>query len=177
MKMQVRIEETEDNIKVVAPYSPTNNKVYKETDGKWDAAASAWVFPKTEATQRMLAELFGAQSEIVTAKLVGAKDITICDNFWQVGGYVIASRRGRDNPVNVADGVQVTAGTFRAFCGSVKHPAVGYLGQDGLAFTLVCYRSFAEAHELEIVSVDSSFNPLAAFSDAQLLAEIKRRGL
>ena len=69
-----------------------------------------------------------------------------------------------------------TKGQFRDSYGSVKNPKVGD-SSDGLEFSLVCYRSFAESKKLEIVSVDSSFNPLAAFSAAQLLAEIKRRGL
>ena len=175
MNIQVRIEETKDSGKLYAPYSPANNKFYKEAGGKWDKDSSAWVFPKTEATQKMLAELFGAPSEIVTAK-VEYKDIEVFENFWQVGGYVIASRRGRDCPAQVAIGVQTTAGTFKRICGSVKNPAVGY-SEDGLVFDLVCYRSFAESRKLEIKSVDSNFNPLAAFSDEQILAEIKRRGL
>jgi len=175
MNIQIKIEETEQSIKLYAPYSPANNKFYKEAGGKWDKDSSAWVFPKTEATQKMLAELFGAPSEIVTAK-VEYKDIEVFENFWQVGGYVIASRRGRDYPAQVATGIQTTAGTFKRSCGSVKNPKVGD-SSDGLEFSLVCYRSFAESKKLEIVSVDSSFNPLAAFSDAQLLAEIKRRGL
>jgi hypothetical protein len=175
MNIQIRIEETEQSIKLYAPYSPLNNKDYKSRGGRWDKDSSAWVFPKTEATQKMLAELFGAPSEIVTAK-VEYKDIEVFENFWQCGGYVVASRRGRDYPARIADGVQVTKGQFRDSCGSAKNPKVGY-SSDGLEFSLVCYRSFAESKKLEIVSVDSSFNPLAAFSDAQLLAEIKRRGL
>lgn len=178
MNIQIRIEETketEETIKLYAPYSPKNNRDYRACGGKWDANASAWEFPKTETTQKMLAELFGAPSEIVTAK-VEYKDIEVFENFWQIGGYVIAFRRGRDCPAKVAIGVQTTAGTFKSSCGSVKNPAVGY-SEDGLVFDLVCYRSFAESRKLEIKSVDSSFNPLAAFTDEQILAEIKRRGL
>ena len=175
MNIQIRIEETEQAIKLYAPYSPSNNKDYKSRGGKWNKDSSVWEFPKTEATQKMLTELFGAPSEIVTAKLEYA-DVEAIDNFWQCGGYVVASRRGRDYPVRIADGVQVTKGQFRDSCGSAKNPKVGD-SSDGLEFSLVCYRSFAESKKLEIVSVDSSFNPLAAFSDAQLLAEIKRRGL
>ena len=175
MNIQIKIEETEQSIKLYAPYSLSNNKDYKSRGGKWDKDSSVWEFPKTEATQKMFAELFGAPSEIVTAK-VEYKDIEVFENFWQIGGYVIASRRGRDYPAQVATGVQTTAGTFKRICGSVKNPAVGY-SEDGLVFDLVCYRSFAEFKKLEIKSVDSTFNPLAAFTDDQILAEIKRRGL
>lgn len=175
MSIQIKIEETKESIKLYAPYSPENNKQYRACGGKWDKSSSAWEFPKTEATSKMLARLFGATSEIVTAKVEDA-DIDVIDNFWQCGGYVIASRAGRDNPARTAGGVQVTEGQFRDRCGSVKNPAVAY-SSDGLKFTLVCYRTFAESKKLEILSTDSSFNPLAAFSDEQILTEIKRRGL
>jgi antitoxin component HigA of HigAB toxin-antitoxin module len=143
-KTQIEIEVTESGVSVTGPYSESNNTVYRSLGGKF--AGGHWTLPDNQTTRETLAELFGTKSEIV--EVLVPRDATTGGKIAQIGGYVLASRRGRDYRVEMPDGVSLAAGHFRSSGGSVKNPSVS-LDSD-VVFRLSCRWSFAESHGLEI---------------------------
>ena len=79
--------------------------------------------------------------------LVPYDKITLSGKIAQIGGYVLASRRGRDARVEMPEGVSLAAGKFRSSGGSVKNPSVS-LDSDTV-FLLTCRASFADAAGLK----------------------------
>lgn len=116
MKTQITINVKDGLIEVYSPYSPDNNVEFRSLGGKF--ASDHWVIRDTPEARKTLAELFGAQSELVEV-LVPAS--LLSDGpIVQHGGYVLASRRFRDGRVNMPDGVSLAAGSFGASGGSHK---------------------------------------------------------
>jgi hypothetical protein len=149
--MQTTITPLDNKITVSGPYSEENNRVWRELGGKF--GNGSWTLPDTGTSRARLAELFGSKSEEVSV-LVPYDRIPVKGATCQIGGYVLASRRGRDYRVQMPDGVSLAAGTFRSSGGSVKNPSVS-LDNDAV-FRLRCRRSFAEANNLESVPTDST---------------------
>lgn len=172
---QVKIAETDDAIYIDSPFSASNNEKFRSRGGQFDRETGRWKFPKTEATTAMIEELFGAESELVSA-LVPKDCIEKIDNQWQTGGYVIANRRDRDTPVKTAQGVQVAKGNWCPSGGSVANPRV--TADDDLEIHVVVRKSYADRENLEIIAHNgSSRNPLENYSQNDLLEELQRRGL
>lgn len=142
--MQVKIEVIEGTVHVVGPYSTENNDVWRSLGGKF--TGGRWVMPDNETTRQKIAAMFGTKSEEVEV-LVPNERLTDGE-IVQIGGYVLAQRRGRDSRVEMPDGVSLAAGYFPSSGGSMKHPRVG-IGE-GNVFRLKCRRSFAEANGLEL---------------------------
>jgi hypothetical protein len=144
--MQTTINVNDGKIIITGPYSEDNNKAWRELGGRF--AGGNWVLPDNETARARIAELFGTRSDEVDAYVPCDKIPHSSGQIVQIGGYVLAQRRGRDYRVQMPDDVSLAAGTFRASGGSVKNPSVA-LDSD-VVFRLRCRRSFAEAQGLEI---------------------------
>lgn len=177
MKTQIQISKSNGSISIVAPYSETNNAKFRNRGGKYDRS-SGWVFADAPASRELISELWGDESPLCVVR-IPLGDAKSCGNQEMLGGYVLASRRGRDYRVELADGVTLMEGSFCGSGGSVKNPCVTWDGD--VVLHVVVRRSFAERNNLTIVESEdqpvADSNPLADYSDDQLLAEIKRRGL
>lgn len=143
MNSQINISVTDGTIVLVAPYSSSNNVVYRNLGGKF--TDGAWRLPDNDSTRSAIADLFGSRSEDVDA-LVPADSLR--GGMHQIGGYVLAERRGRDWGVKLATGVSLASGGFPSSGGSRANPSVS--ADTGTVYRLRCRRSFAEANGLEI---------------------------
>jgi hypothetical protein len=147
--MQTTITLTDNKVTISGPYSEENNATYRSLGGKFDRGSSSWELPDNATTRAEVAQLFGAKSEegdyLVPCSLDGVKGSSIL----QIGGYVLASRRGRDYAVRLPEGVSLAAGSLPSSGGSVKNPSVNP-SQDTV-FRLRCRAAFADAHGLQPV--------------------------
>jgi hypothetical protein len=175
MKMQTTIIETAEAIAVESPYSKANNETFRGLGGKFDRESGRWILPRTETTKDMIAKLFGGESPLATVEVTQA-DITEIGNQWQHGGYVIATRRERDDSVFAPAGVQLAAGSWAPSGGSQANPRV--TGTD-LSITVVVRQSYADREKLTIIATHDQplDNPMAPYADADLIAECRRRGI
>ena len=151
MNSQISISIDNNTITVVSPYSAANNVVYRNLGGKF--ADGAWRLTDNDASRARLAELFGVKSDEIDA-LVSADELR--GDVHQIGGYVLAERRGRDWGVKLATGVSLASGGFPSSGGSRANPAVS--AHSGTVYRLRCRRSFAEAHGLEIAPATATSN-------------------
>lgn len=140
--MQTTITPQDGAITIRGPYSESNNRTWRELGGKF--SGGAWQLPDNETTRNKVAELFGTKSEVIEI-LVPADKATGTD-ILQIGGYVLAQRRGRDSRVEMPPGVSLAFGRFPASGGSVKNPRVA--ADATTLFRLHCRQSFAEANGL-----------------------------
>ncbi len=115
--MQVKIEVIEGTVHVVGPYSTENNDVWRSLGGKF--TGGRWVLPDNETTRQKIAAMFGTKSEEVEV-LVPNERLTDGE-IVQIGGYVLAQRRGRDSRVEMPDGVSLAAGYFPSSRASEFH--------------------------------------------------------
>lgn len=143
--MQTKIEVADGRIMIRGPFSEENNVVWRSLAGKF--SGGAWVLPDTDTARAKIAELFGEKSDDVTVVLPGSK--VGGAQIVQIGGYVLASRRGRDCSVQLADGCSLASGQFSSGGGSMKNPRVG---SEAVVYHLTVRRSFAEVNGLEIVT-------------------------
>lgn len=150
--MQMTISVADGNISVTGPFSEYNITTWRSLGGKF--AGGAWLLPDNDTVRSLIAEMFGEKSEEMDALVPYDKIPRSYGDTAQLGGYVLAQRRGRDRPVQMPDGVALAAGSFRASGGSVKSPQVALDG--GVVFRLRCRRSFAEANGLEIATSPAS---------------------
>lgn len=134
--MQTTIE-VDGELVVTGPFSPDNNEAWRGCGGKF--SNGSWRMPDTPANREAIARRFGAKSPLVDVLVEAAKlrDGSVV----QIGGYVLASRRGRDYAVRMPDGVSLESGSFSASGGSVKSPRV-CAGSD-VVFRLRCRQDFA----------------------------------
>jgi len=146
MKTQIEITIIDGAILVAGPYSAENNTAWRNLGGKY--TDGQWRLPDNDTTRAVLAEKFGPKSDLVNVLVpVDRAEGSQC---LQIGGYVLAERRGRDSAVKMPDGVSLAAGAFSSRGGSVKNPRVAADGDT--VFRLCCRRSFAEARGLEIAA-------------------------
>lgn len=162
--------------------------------GKFDKARGCWVVNQSRLAdvQAELGSTFGDLVEIEVRYETGERPgYNESGNAIHCGWYVLASRRSRDSKASVY--AELVAGEIPSSGGSVKNPRVA--GQ-GCAYRLWVPRDFAENNKFTVVSdpkagqpadsqpdaapevpADPAVNVLEAFSDAQLVAELERRGL
>lgn len=142
--MQTQITVQDGRIVVCGPYSESNNDRYRSLGGKF--SGGNWVLPDNDTTRTSLAEMYGAKSDpvevLVPLEKAEGRDIL------QIGGYVLAQRRGRDWRVQMPDGVSLAAGSFPASGGSMKNPMVH--ASNDTVFRLVVRSEFARRMGLEV---------------------------
>lgn len=165
-------------VEIKTAYSEVVVKKCREWAGKFDRAKSCWVVPSTRLPE--IQERLGKDQEDQVEVEVGNDQI---EGYAQirVGWYILASRRGRDYGADVY--ADLVAGTIPPSGGSMKNPAVDQ--SEDSRFRLWVPRDFAVARNLQIVTdlkagqpePTEEANPLAVFTDEQLLAELKRRNL
>lgn len=175
MKPQISIDVTLDEIAIGSPFSHSNNEVFREKGGQWNGNSRQWIFPRTPATEEMLTELFGEQSQLVNAR-VPLSHIEERYNQWKIGGYVVANRYKHDTPVETPLGVQLEKGHWHKSGGTTTEPRV--TGDKDLSITVVMRRSFAERAGLVIVASEDQVlsYPLAEVGTRALIDELRRRG-
>jgi hypothetical protein len=175
MKPQISIVVTLDEIAISSPFSHSNNEVFREKGGRWDAKSREWIFERTPATEQMIKELFGEPSQLVNAR-VPLGQIEERYNQWKIGGYVVANRYKHDSPVETPLGVQLEKGHWQKTGGTTTEPRV--TGDKDMSITVVMRRSFAERAGLEIIASEDQTlsNPLAEFGIRALIDELRRRG-
>ncbi len=143
--MQTKIEVTGGTVVVTGPFSESNNEQYRALGGKF--TGGAWRLPDNDNVRQHIAELFGSASDLVDVEV--PLDSSVGKHTRQIGGYVLASRRGRDYPVRMPDGVSLISGSFPERGGSVKNPRV--CADASTVFRLTCRESFAVARGLKVV--------------------------
>lgn len=171
---QVKIVVTDDGIAIESPYSHKNNQKFRSRGGHYDRDTGRWIFPNSEATLAMIDEMYGSESELVTACLPVAL-IDEIGNQWQSGGYVVATRRNSDFPVKMAPGVQVAKGSWEPTGGTEADPKV--TGSTDMEIHIVVRKSYAEREGLKILASDEpARNTFEDASIRDLIAELRRRG-
>ena len=173
MKTQVTITIIKDELCINAPYSAVNNKIYREKGGRFNQRKSVWEFASTSTTEKMISELFGNINDLVET-VVKMDQIDIQGAEWHIGGYKLASRRGRDYNVEIPTGVQLKIGSFPSSGGSMKNPQVAGNVE---SMVLICARDFAEKENLEIIDIGVPVNPLAHFTYSELVLELMSRNV
>ena len=149
---QISIVRDGQNVTVVSPYSESNNSEFRARGGRY-SKESGWTFAASPATDKMLDELFGfdgVTGEAVTAIVPeSAIDTRYAGAPWQLDGYVLASRRGRDSRVETPDGVQLFEGRWASSGGSMKSPRV--TSSETVTLHVVMPKALAERHSLALV--------------------------
>lgn len=142
--MQTQITVMDGKIVVSGPYSESNNARYRSLGGKF--SGGNWVLPDNDSVRAALAEMYGTKSDpvevLVPLEKAEGRDIL------QIGGYVLAQRRGRDWRVQMPDGVSLASGSFPASGGSMKHPMVN--ASNDTVFRLVVRSEFAAKMGLDV---------------------------
>ncbi|MFA7301883.1 MAG: hypothetical protein WC069_06255 [Candidatus Shapirobacteria bacterium] len=178
--MQTEITHSNGNIVISGPFHGGNNSTYKTFSGRF--SGGAWTLPETPASSAAIAEMFGASDKIVEVEITGDKGTEI-DGQWRIGGYVLASRRSRDYGVQLANGVRLIDGQWARSGGSAKSPRVNAYA--AIKVALEVPEDFALRHNLtirpqsdgEAVDNSSASFDFSGASDAELVAEMKRRNL
>ena len=145
MKTQIEIAVDEGHISVKGPYSTSNNDTWRKLGGKF--TDGRWVIPDNDTSRHEVSNLFGSKSPLVEVAVSDEHPSVFGYGSRQIGGYVLASRRGRDSRVEMPAGVSVVSGSFPSSGGSAKSPAV--YATVGTVFRLTCRDSFATAMGLE----------------------------
>lgn len=135
-------------ITIQTPFSMVNNSIYRSRGGKFNKNTKEWEFPDTEATHKMIDELFGSdESVIISVEIDYNNDIVCVDgNEVHVDGYQLARRPYRDSRVFLPEGVVLYSGKFDESGGSVKNPRVT---GDDMVFHVNIRKDFAERYKLQ----------------------------
>lgn len=144
MRSQVEIKRVDGNrILVIGPYSEPNNTVYRSIGGQFNRSVGGWSLPISRLPD--VVSMFGDfNSDFVEAE-------ANADKLWdgpqlQIGGYVLATRRGRDYAARLAPGVELISGSLPPRGGSVKNPCVNC--SSDACFALLVPKDFALVHDL-----------------------------
>ena len=135
MRGQIAVVEKKKYIYVYSPYSPSNIAQFKLFRGKWLEAQGCWEFVKSSEVKKMLTELFGEDSPGVKARLFEDR-VEKSPNAWQIGGYVIHTRKGPEYPLQHPFSVIVR----------------GFPPQR--IVELIVRKDFADREKLEIIATD-----------------------
>ena len=187
--MNVKIEVKENSVSVSAPYVPQFPARAKAIGGKWSAGSKVWKFDSRDEgrVRELCREIYGTDGltaeKLVTVRVNATGDLYGRDYF--KFGRQIARRPGRDAAVRLGDGVIIITGSFPSSGGSAKYPSILGRGDAEIIFEIRDVpesMALAEIEEnpetislVEEVETKTS-SPLASFDDADLIAELERRG-
>ena len=176
LEVKVYVSETGECY-LKAPYLSSFPKKARNLGGKWSSETKAWVFDgRDENRVRQLAVDFygyGQPTVDIRYKLwpCYSKD---AEGF----GRVLVSRLSRDAPVKLGEGVVIIEGKFPLSGGSRNNPTLGNASPVTLEVRDVPINLIDQDDEdVEILNKIPADNPLASFSDAEILAELARRNL
>lgn len=185
MISQYRIEA--DKLVIDVPYCEDVVLQCRKWAGEF-VKGKGWIVP--------LSRLAAVQQEL-GKDLTDLVEVEVSDKDWvgsaqiRVGWYVLAGRKSRDRKADVY--AELVAGEIPPHGGSVKNPRV--MPSADARFELLVARDFAVSRKLKILThPDASIcripasgpnprcynpeaSPLSAYSDEELLAEIRERGL
>lgn len=189
---EVTFQIDNNEILVQAPYSDEWRQRAKELGGKWDSVARGWTFDPAfeDEVKDALSEIYGWRegddrriTVIATAKrdLDGQPAVVCCMRD-------VARAYGRDSGAYPGDGVAMLSGRIRSG-GSRKNWAA--IVEAGTRFKITDLPAYVadkydpDNWDVEIVEgpaddeslAEGEINPLAEYSDDEILAEAKRRGL
>ena len=183
--VEVRVERSDDgSVVLVAPYHPDLPSRAKALGGRW--TGSAWRFDgRDEGRVRELARsVYGTDGtdspELVTLRVTLTEREAVLQELW-LAGRLVARRPGRDVPVRLGDGVIIVSGEFPRRAGSARYPELGGVGVV-LEVRDVPRPAVPDRPNVQIVAVEAQAatatdpDPLAAFTDEQLITALERRG-
>jgi hypothetical protein len=174
MTPQISITHDSERFHLDGPYSFSNRKLWTAMNGKY---TGVWSFPRNKVVERALEERFGSPSGLCKIHIPG-EDMRIerRHNQWQVGGYVIATKRVYNGEVICPDGVHLIEGEWSLVGGTQRNP-MPMLKQPGRStIEMVVRVSFAKREGFEILEEDETYDPvLANYTVDCLQAEIDRR--
>lgn len=173
---QIEILELLKLLGIYGPYSEENNKAYKALGGYFDKPNRRWLVPDNPAAKAKIIDLFGDSGPSVIVSVTG-KQLVSCGAQLQHGGYVAASFDERKNLVWLPDGAELVSGAWDlAASTAAKTPC---LTDPDAVIHIVVRRDYAAKHGLTIVEEipeAPNSNPFAPYPDADLIAELVRRG-
>lgn len=194
---QVRTEVDGPETRIYTPYNPNVVAHCRAASGRWDRTLSAWVL-RSEFAAPVITKLFGDSEDLVLARVHPGYgvlyDLPDGGKGWRCqhktgksegvlycGGYTLASRSGRQDPI-VSAGVTLVEGGFERDICYTRKPQVET--SKGTVFQLAVRADFAETHGLDLVGAEPvEYAPpsedtgpdLRALTDAELYAELDRR--
>lgn len=175
--IQIEILELLKLLAIYGPYSEINNKAYNALRGRFEKTNDRrWLVPNNAPAKAKIVELFGEAGPSVIVSVTG-KHLVTCGSQLQHGGYVAASFDERKNLVWLPDGVELVSGAWDSAASTAgKTPC---LTDPDAVIHIVVWRNYADTHGLKIVEELPEApitNSLARYPDADLIAELVRRG-
>lgn len=179
--MDIKITNENGKVSLFAPYHPDMPARAKAVGGKW--LGGAWRFdPRDEQRIRDLAtEIYGYGQPTTTVQYTIDNSVRSHDEPELVMfGRIIAKRPSRDAAVKLGDDVIIVEGKFPSSGGSSKHPSI--TGRSGNPVVLEIRNVPVNLINMDdplvkVIEEVQEQNPLAGYTDEQILAEMKRRGL
>ena len=155
MSATARVEIVGDRAVLIGPYNSSLPARARQIGGKWDAAQTRWSFDaRDESRVRDLARIIygtdGSADEVADTVTVRV-DCSGYASYQEivVAGRTVASRRYRDEPVRLSDGVVLIGGKFDRSGGSMRNPRIDR--NDAVLEIRDIPRGAAQAEELLIV--------------------------
>ena len=181
---QITVSIDGDTIRVVSPYHQDAIERFRQLGGRWDGEAWNFPAPLENEVRGALLSVYGTDGtdEAQTVTLIARAKTKIYEYHGPVTccGKTVARAWGRDSGAKVGDDVALLSGHISSG-GSRKNWKT--IVQKGSTFKLLnVLPGLADDYdpdEWEVITEDGGEpeSPLAGFSDAQILAEARRRGL
>jgi hypothetical protein len=193
----VTVKTVGNKVVLVSPFHPDLPARAKMIGGRFSSKDKSWSFDARDETRvlDLARELYGTDGRIEVETVTVRVELTYAQakgqSVWMFGREIV-TRTFRDAAVKLAPGVILIRGSFRVKGGSQKYPQI---------FENVSERVTLEVRDVPLalaqqaqrdnpdlvqivtitestmdISADAS-NPLAEFSDEDLIAEVARRGI
>jgi len=183
----IKVNKIGDRVELLFPYHEEAKTRIKNLGGRWDGAKRLWwVQPEMEAeARRVLIDAFGtdgsADVQTVVVRVTALRRVTEYTEPVVCCGKILARAWSRDSGAKVGEDVALLEGSIRSG-GSRKNWTT--IVDEGSVFKLVNVLPArldeydAEDFKVEVVDGEElANNPLAQYSDDDILTEARRRGL
>lgn len=160
-----------------APYLSSFPKEARKLGGKWSSETKTWVFDRRDEdrVRQLAVDFYGYGQPTVDIRY---KLGPCCSKDAEGFGRILVSRISRDAPVKLGEGVVVIEGEFPSGGGSRNNPALDNTSPVTLEVRDVPINLIDQNDEdVEILNEMPADNPLASYSDTEILAELDRRNL
>ena len=174
MICQISITRDGERIFLDTPYSPGNRKLWTALNGKYNGI---WQFHPSRVVQKALDEKFGVISPLCQVQFTSDDPrIDKSGATWQLGGYVLATKRTHVGETLMPEGVELIEGEWANVGGTSRQPTPAPLRQQRLTFLVVIRKSFADLLKMDIVEEDDTVDPvLQEYTSEALEQEIVKR--